>query len=72
MWFNVGTATFYAVTFIDLYVVHTSRGPTPEIVAGLARHARGVLNATYTIAESGTAGPNTNPYGSDVARNRTA
>ncbi|KAK8206802.1 hypothetical protein M8818_004637 [Zalaria obscura] len=32
-------------------------GPTPEIVSGLASHVRGDLKSTYTLAESGTAGP---------------
>ncbi|KAI4747699.1 putative competence/damage-inducible CinA family protein [Aureobasidium sp. EXF-12298] len=42
------------------------KGPTPEIVAGLAKHVRGELKADYVIAESGTAGPT----GGDT-RNRT-
>ncbi|THC91242.1 hypothetical protein EYZ11_009300 [Aspergillus tanneri] len=33
------------------------KGPTPEIVAGLADHVREKLESTYTIGESGTAGP---------------
>ncbi|KAK1818024.1 hypothetical protein LTR12_007549 [Friedmanniomyces endolithicus] len=33
------------------------KGPTTEIVTGLARHVRKDLESTYTIAESGTAGP---------------
>jgi len=32
-------------------------GPTPELVAGIAKHVRGTLKSTYTICESGTAGP---------------
>ncbi|KAK7745179.1 hypothetical protein SLS62_009892 [Diatrype stigma] len=32
-------------------------GPTPEIVAGLASNVRGKLGSTYTVSESGTAGP---------------
>ncbi|KAH6669531.1 hypothetical protein B0J14DRAFT_598899 [Halenospora varia] len=38
---------------------HTTnyRGPTPEIVSGLASNVREKLNATYCISESGTAGP---------------
>ncbi|KAJ9621647.1 hypothetical protein H2203_007136 [Taxawa tesnikishii (nom. ined.)] len=32
-------------------------GPTPDIVAGLAKHVRQDLKSTYTVAESGTAGP---------------
>jgi len=32
------------------------RGPTEEIVAGLASHVRDTLDATYCIGESGTAG----------------
>jgi len=41
-------------------------GPTPEIVAGLAKHVRSTLHSTYAISESGTAGPT----GRD-GRNRT-
>lgn len=33
------------------------KGPTPDIVAGLAKHTRKQLESTYTIGESGTAGP---------------
>ncbi|KAK0118042.1 hypothetical protein ONS95_012352 [Cadophora gregata] len=33
------------------------RGPTTEIVAGLATNVRNKLGSTYTICESGTAGP---------------
>lgn len=33
------------------------KGPTPEIVAGLADHTRKTLGSTYVISESGTAGP---------------
>lgn len=33
------------------------KGPTPEIVAGLADHTRATLKSTYTVSESGTAGP---------------
>ncbi|KAH8597665.1 hypothetical protein B0O99DRAFT_617910 [Bisporella sp. PMI_857] len=33
------------------------KGPTAEIVAGLARSVRGKLGSTYTVSESGTAGP---------------
>ncbi|ORY60850.1 putative competence/damage-inducible CinA family protein [Pseudomassariella vexata] len=32
-------------------------GPTPDIVAGLADHTRKTLGSTYTVLESGTAGP---------------
>ena len=32
-------------------------GPTTDIVSGLAQHVRGDLESTYTLAESGTAGP---------------
>lgn len=41
-------------------------GPTPGVVAGLADHVRGTLQSTYTLCESGTAGPT----GGDT-RNRT-
>jgi PncC family amidohydrolase len=33
------------------------KGPTTDIVSGLAKHVRGDLESTYTLAESGTAGP---------------
>ncbi|ORY07541.1 competence/damage-inducible protein-like protein cinA [Clohesyomyces aquaticus] len=33
------------------------KGPMPEIVAGFAEHTRKTLGSTYTISESGTAGP---------------
>jgi nicotinamide mononucleotide (NMN) deamidase PncC len=42
------------------------KGPTPDIVAGLATHVRNTLQSTYTIAESGTAGPT-----GGATRNRT-
>jgi PncC family amidohydrolase len=32
-------------------------GPTTDIVGALAKHARKDLGSTYTVAESGTAGP---------------
>ncbi|KAK4997593.1 hypothetical protein LTR66_003006 [Elasticomyces elasticus] len=32
-------------------------GPSPSIVSGLATHVRSDLKSTYTLAESGTAGP---------------
>lgn len=32
-------------------------GPTTDIVSGLAKHVRKDLESTYTISESGTAGP---------------
>ncbi|KAL1967811.1 hypothetical protein VTN77DRAFT_2500 [Rasamsonia byssochlamydoides] len=37
------------------------QGPTPAIVAGLAEHVRSTLQSTYTVAESGTAGPGAGP-----------
>jgi nicotinamide mononucleotide (NMN) deamidase PncC len=33
------------------------KGPTPEIVTKLAENTRKTLDSTYTISESGTAGP---------------
>ena len=33
------------------------KGPTPDVVAGLAKNTRKDLGSTYTIGESGTAGP---------------
>ncbi|EAU29820.1 predicted protein [Aspergillus terreus NIH2624] len=41
-------------------------GPTPTIVAGLADHVRQTLGSTYTVSESGTAGPT-----GGTTRNRT-
>lgn len=32
-------------------------GPTPAVVAGLAENVRARLGSTYTVSESGTAGP---------------
>ncbi|KAI9676481.1 MAG: hypothetical protein M1817_000639 [Caeruleum heppii] len=32
-------------------------GPTPEVVSGLAENVRARLGSTYTVCESGTAGP---------------
>lgn len=37
--------------------VKSYNGPAPEIVAGLAENVRKKLGSTYTICESGTAGP---------------
>ncbi|OCL11507.1 hypothetical protein AOQ84DRAFT_396184 [Glonium stellatum] len=37
--------------------VKTYGGPTPAIVAGLADNVRAKLGSTYTVSESGTAGP---------------
>jgi nicotinamide mononucleotide (NMN) deamidase PncC len=42
------------------------KGPTPDIVAGLADHTRKTLGSTYVISESGTAGP-----GGGTTKNRT-
>ena len=33
------------------------KGPTTKVVSGLAEHVRQTLESTYTICESGTAGP---------------
>ena len=33
------------------------KGPTTEVVSGLAANVREKLGSTYTICESGTAGP---------------
>lgn len=45
---------------------HGYTGPTPDIVAGLAEHTRKTLGSTYTVSESGTAGPT-----GGTTRNRT-
>jgi PncC family amidohydrolase len=37
--------------------IENYKGPTPEIVSGLAEHTRKTLESTYAISESGTAGP---------------
>ncbi|KAK5089972.1 hypothetical protein LTS08_005791 [Lithohypha guttulata] len=42
------------------------KGPTPEIVAGLAENVRVKLESTYCVSESGTAGPT-----GGTTRNRT-
>jgi nicotinamide mononucleotide (NMN) deamidase PncC len=46
--------------------IENYRGPTTDIVAGIAKHVRQTLGSTYAIGESGTAGPT----GGDT-RNRT-
>ncbi|KAF7174098.1 hypothetical protein CNMCM5623_006441 [Aspergillus felis] len=46
--------------------IDSYEGPTPDIVAGLAQHVRNTLQSTYTVAESGTAGPT-----GGATRNRT-
>lgn len=38
-------------------VIDNYNGPTTDIVTGLAKHVRKDLGSTYTLAESGTAGP---------------
>ncbi|KAF2426225.1 competence/damage-inducible protein CinA [Tothia fuscella] len=42
------------------------KGPTPDLVAGLADHTRKTLGASYVVSESGTAGP-----GGGTTKNRT-
>lgn len=42
------------------------KGPTPEIVSGIAKNVVAKLNADYCICESGTAGPT-----GGTTRNRT-
>ena len=37
--------------------IQAYRGPTEDVVKGLADNVRGTLGATYCICESGTAGP---------------
>lgn len=37
--------------------IENYKGPTPQIVTGLADNVRGTLGSTYTVCESGTAGP---------------
>jgi nicotinamide mononucleotide (NMN) deamidase PncC len=40
--------------------IENYKGPTPEIVTGLAEYTRKTLGSTYTISESGTAGSTRN------------
>lgn len=37
--------------------IQNYKGPTTDIVSGLAKHVRKDLESTYTLSESGTAGP---------------
>jgi nicotinamide mononucleotide (NMN) deamidase PncC len=37
--------------------IQSYAGPTPSVVAGLAESVNKTLGTTYTVAESGTAGP---------------
>lgn len=37
--------------------IQNYKGPTPDVVSGLAEHVRKTLGSTYTVCESGTAGP---------------
>ncbi|CAF9938355.1 MAG: hypothetical protein HETSPECPRED_001045 [Heterodermia speciosa] len=37
--------------------IKSYKGPTPDVVKGLAENVREKLGSTYTICESGTAGP---------------
>lgn len=46
--------------------IENYKGPTPDIVSGLAEHTRKTLESTYTVSESGTAGPT-----GGTTRNRT-
>ncbi|KAH7081843.1 competence/damage-inducible protein-like protein cinA [Paraphoma chrysanthemicola] len=46
--------------------IENYKGPTPDIVSGLAEHTRKTLGSTYTVSESGTAGPT-----GGTTRNRT-
>jgi nicotinamide mononucleotide (NMN) deamidase PncC len=58
-----GGLTLYTLPSRIAYAGWTSenianyKGPTTDIVSGLAKHVRGDLGSTYTLAESGTAGP---------------
>ena len=37
--------------------INNYKGPTMEVVSGLAANVRKALCSTYTVCESGTAGP---------------
>jgi len=58
-----GGATLYTKKSRELWAgwgakdLDNYKGPTEEVVAGLASHVRSTLDATYCIGESGTAGP---------------
>jgi nicotinamide mononucleotide (NMN) deamidase PncC len=61
--FHRGGLTLYTLPSREAYAGWTAadtaayRGPTPAVVAGLARRVRQDLGSTYAVAESGTAGP---------------
>jgi len=61
--FHKGGLTVYTlpsrIQFAGWTAEHTKayKGPSPEVVAGLAENVRGKLESTYTVCESGTAGP---------------
>lgn len=61
--FYKGGLTLYTLPSRENYAgwteEHTAnyRGPTTDIVSGMAKHVRGDLKSTYTLSESGTAGP---------------
>jgi len=59
--------SFLCVFSVCINSSHFDSGPTPEVVSGLAKNVREKLQSTYTICESGTAGPTGNP----ALRNRT-
>ena len=37
--------------------IQNYKGPTPDVVKGLAENVKKKLGSTYTVCESGTAGP---------------
>ncbi|KAH8635397.1 hypothetical protein IG631_10798 [Alternaria alternata] len=45
------------VSVAETDTIKSYSGPTPTIVSGLAEHTRKTLGSTYTVSESGTAGP---------------
>ncbi|KAG9206445.1 hypothetical protein G6514_003276 [Epicoccum nigrum] len=61
--FYKGGLTLYTLESRKAFVGWTDadtqnyKGPTPEIVTKLADNARKTLGSTYTVSESGTAGP---------------
>jgi len=61
--FYLGGLTLYTLASRIAYshwtqdAIKDYKGPTPEIVSGLAKHTRETLRATYAVSESGTAGP---------------
>ena len=57
-----------ALAGVDPREYENYRGTTPEMMGSLAESMRTRLDATWCIAESGTAGPTGGRFGSEVGR----